>query len=211
MSRRLPSRLYAIADGGGGRDVVDLTRRLLDGGVRIVQLRCKDTATASLLEAAMRCREATNERGALLLINDRVDLAIACEADGVHLGQTDLPVVAARRLLGEARWIGVSTHDRDQARAAAADGADYIGFGPLFATASKTTGYEPRGLARLAEVRGAVSLPIVGIGGITAALAPSVIAAGADAVAVISALADCADPARAARELLDRLGEGAAA
>ena len=211
MIRRLPSRLYAIADGAGGRDVVALTARFLEGGVRIVQLRWKDAPTVSLHEAAMRCRQLTRERGAFLIVNDRVDVAVACDADGVHLGQSDLPPAAARPLLAAGRWIGVSTHDERQALAAAAAGADYIGFGPLFPTGTKATGYEPRGIEQLTLVRRAVSLPIVAIGGITAERAPSAIDAGADAVAVISALGDAPDPARAARELLALLGEESAA
>ena len=207
MTRRLPSRLYAIADGGAGRDVIDLTARLLRGGARIVQLRWKDAAAAALLAAGQTCRRLTRERGALLLINDRVDVAIACDADGVHLGQSDLPLSAARRLLGDTRWIGVSTHDLVQARAAAEGGADYIGFGPLFATGTKTTGYSARGLDLLREVRHAVGVPIVGIGGIDPRLAPDTIRAGADAVAMISAIRDAPDPSSAVRELLAALGD----
>ena len=188
MTRRLPSRLYAIADGAGGCDVVDLTARLLSGGARIVQLRWKEATAASFLAAGEQCRRSTRERDALLLVNDRVDVAIACDADGVHLGQSDLPLWAARRLLGKTRWIGVSTHDLPQARAAAASGADYIGFGPLFATGTKTTGYSPRGLERLAELRRAVGVPIVAIGGIDGDNAGAAVRAGADAVAMISAL-----------------------
>jgi len=207
MSRRLPSRLYAIADGRAGRDVVDLTARLLDGGARIVQLRWKNATAATFLAAAAACRRLTRERGALFVVNDRVDVAIACDADGVHLGQSDLPLGAARRLLGETRWIGISTHDLLQARAAAADGADYIGFGPLFATGTKTTGYAPRGLERLREVRRAVGVPIVAIGGIERTHARHAIDAGADAVASISALCDPPEPAAAVRALLVALGE----
>jgi thiamine-phosphate pyrophosphorylase len=207
MTRRLPSRLYAIADGGAGRDVVDLTARLLSGGARIVQLRWKDAPAAALFTAGQACRRLTRERGALLLINDRVDVAIACDADGVHLGQSDLPLPAARRLLGEPRWIGVSTHDLPQARAAAGGGADYIGFGPLFATGTKTTGYSARGLDRLREVRHAVGVPIVGIGGIDARLASDTIRAGADAVAMISAIRDAPDPCSSVRELLAAIGD----
>jgi len=111
----------------------------------------------------------------------------------VHVGQEDLPLPAARRLLGDACWIGVSTHDLAQACAAEAGGADYIGFGPLFPTATKATGYDPRGLARLREVRGSVAVPIVAIGGIDATNARSALDAGADAVAMISALRDALD------------------
>ena len=194
MTRRLPSRLYAIADPGEGRhDPVELTGLLLAGGAPIVQLRWKHAPTAALLASAMQCRRLTALHGALFFVNDRVDVALACEADGVHLGQEDLPLAAARRLLGEARWIGVSTHDLAQARAAEAAGADYVGFGPLFSTATKATGYDPRGLVRLREVRSAVALPVVAIGGIDTTNARSALDAGADAVAMISALRDVPD------------------
>ena len=141
------------------------------------------------------------------MINDRVDVALACGADGVHLGQSDLPLAAARRLLGARRWIGVSTHDVEQARVAAAGGADYVGFGPIFATSTKRTGYSPRGLEGLRQVRAAVTLPIVAIGGIDFDNAAEVIAVGADAVAMISALAASPDAAGAARIALERLAD----
>jgi thiamine-phosphate pyrophosphorylase len=194
MNRRLPSRLYAIADPGeSGHDPVELTRRLLAGGASVIQLRWKHAASGALLAAAVHCRRLTALQGALFIVNDRVDVALACEADGVHLGQEDLPPAAARRLLGEARWIGVSTHDLTQARAAEAAGASYIGFGPMFPTATKATGYDPRGLLRLREVRDTVLVPIVAIGGIDASNARSALDAGADAVAMISALRDVPD------------------
>jgi thiamine-phosphate pyrophosphorylase len=194
MTRHLPSRLYAIADAGqGAHDPVELTRRLLGGGAVIVQLRWKRPAGASLLASAIQCRRLTAQQGALFFVNDRVDVALASEADGVHLGQEDLPLAAARRLLGDARWIGVSTHDLSQARAAEAAGADYIGFGPVFPTATKATGYDPRGLERLREIRGAVALPVVAIGGMDTTNARSALEAGADAVAMISALRDVSD------------------
>lgn len=206
MTRRLPSRLYAIADPGeDDRDPVDLARRLLEGGARIVQLRDKRRASGELHRIARECRRLASAAGALLFVNDRVDLAMAANADGVHLGQTDLPASAARRLLGADRWIGVSTHDVAEARAAAEAGADYIGFGPLFATATKATGYTPRGLAALGEVRAAVSLPIVAIGGIGPANARAAIEAGADAVAIISALRDSPNVVAAVKNLLHAL------
>jgi thiamine-phosphate pyrophosphorylase len=194
MRRRLPSRLYAIADPGEtDRDPVELTQLLLFGGAAIVQLRWKRAPTAALLAAAVECRRLTDAHGALFFVNDRVDVALACRADGVHVGQEDLPLAAARRLLGDACWIGVSTHDLAQARAAEAGGADYVGFGPLFPTATKETGYDPRGLGQLSEVRSSVAVPIVAIGGIDPINAPAALDAGADAVAMISALRDIPD------------------
>jgi len=112
MTRRLPSRLYAIADrAAAGGDVVALGAKILAGGARVLQLRWKDGTVADFLTAARECRRLTRRHDALFLVNDRADVALASDADGVHLGQTDLPLSAARRLLGEERWIGVSTHD----------------------------------------------------------------------------------------------------
>lgn len=207
MSRMLPSRLYAIADPeAAGRDVVALVADLLAGGARIVQLRCKRLGTGELVDAARRCRELTRRHGAWLVVNDRVDVAIACEADAIHLGQSDLPLAAARALIGERapRRIGVSTHDVAQAEAAVSAGASYIGFGPLFRTRTKDTGYEARGVEALRAVRARVPIPIVAIGGITLDNAALAIDAGADAVAMISALV-APDVTARVRETLARL------
>ncbi len=138
-------------------------------------------------------------------MNDRVDLALAAGADGAHVGQEDLPAEAARRLLGEGRLLGVSTHDGRQADAAARAGADYIGFGPMFGTGTKDTGYTPRGLDLLREVRAAVDLPILAIGGITLDNVAGVIRAGATAPAVISAVVAARDIAGAARAFRERV------
>jgi thiamine-phosphate pyrophosphorylase len=209
MTRRLPSRLYAIADAAAaGGDVVEIASRILAGGARILQLRWKEANAAELVVAARECRRLTRRHDALFLVNDRVDVALASEADGVHLGQNDLPLHAARRLLGRERWIGVSTHDPAQARAAEVGGADYVGFGAIYATRSKPGATAPQGLARLREVRGAVGLPIVAIGGIDAARARDVIGAGADAVAMISALVASPDVAAYVRTVLGDLDFG---
>lgn len=206
-----PSPLYAIVDPLGRPDVdpVALGERLLAGGARVLQLRCKDAATGALADAARELVRRAHAHGAKLLVNDRVDVASLAGADGVHLGQEDLPVEAARRILGPDRWIGLSTHDFDQAIAADAGGADYLGFGPIFATATKATGYDPRGLEALVAVRARVTKPIVAIGGITLETAPHVLAAGADAVAMIGALAGAADPEARVRACLAILSKGA--
>jgi thiamine-phosphate pyrophosphorylase len=204
----LPSRLYAIVDvDAGGEEVVRRTEGLLRGGAHLLQLRWKRPGVADFFATATECARLAQVYGARLMINDRVDVALACGADGVHLGQSDLPLAAARRLLGARRWIGVSTHDVEQARVAAAGGADYVGFGPIFATSTKRTGYSPRGLEGLRQVRAAVTLPIVAIGGIDFDNAAEVIAVGADAVAMISALAGSPDAAGAARIALERLAD----
>ncbi|MGH7820930.1 MAG: thiamine phosphate synthase [Candidatus Binatia bacterium] len=189
MSFRLPSPLYAIADPCGRTDLdpVRIAEEMLDGGARILQLRWKEASSGALHRAAAAIRRRTRDRGALFIVNDRVDVAAAVEADGVHLGQDDLPIAVARREL-PGGIVGISTHDLPQACAADRSGADYIGFGPLFATTTKPTSYSPRRLEMLREVRHAVTAPIVAIGGISLENATSALGAGASAVAMISAL-----------------------
>ena len=198
--------LYAIVDPlDTGRDPVALAAALLRGGARLVQLRWPGASTRDLLAAARAIRTLARAAGALFLVNDRPDVARAAEADGVHLGQDDLPVAAARRVLGAGRLIGVSTHDPGQARAAEAAGADYLGVGPVYATATKPDALAPRGLALVSAVRAAVRCPLVAIGGITPETAAAVRAAGADAVAMIGALVRAPDPEAAVRDVLARL------
>jgi thiamine-phosphate pyrophosphorylase len=202
---RLPA-LYAIVDPlDTGRSAVALAEMLLAGGARLLQLRLKHATSRELLLAAAAIRPLTRAAGALFLVNDRPDIARAVDADGVHLGQDDLPVAAARRVLGPGPLIGVSTHDLDEACAAAAAGADYLGVGPVYATTSKAAPLAPRGLDLVRAVRAAVDRPLVAIGGITPETALAVRAAGADAVAMISALVHAPDPAAAVRAAVARL------
>ena len=202
---RLPP-LYAIVDPlDTGRDPAALAAALLRGGARLVQLRWPGASARELLGAALAIRPLARAAGALFLVNDRPDVARAAEAEGVHLGQYDLPVAAARRVLGAGRLIGVSTHDPGQARAAEAAGADYLGVGPVYATATKPDALAPRGLALVSAVRAAVRCPLVAIGGITPETAAAVRAAGADAVAMIGALVRAPDPEAAVRDVLARL------
>src|SRR3990167_5321858 len=189
-TRPLPSPLYAIFDPSQarGRPPSAILRQLLDGGVRIIQMRAKEMAAKDCLNLAREARELCHAAGGLFIVNDRVDIALAARAGGVHLGQEDLPLYIARKLVGKERIIGISTHDLAQAREAEQGGADYIGFGPIFGTATKETGYSARGLTMLKEIRQAVSLPIVAIGGITEANVAQVWQAGADSAAIISDL-----------------------
>jgi thiamine-phosphate diphosphorylase len=204
---RFRSRLYAIVDPLGRTDVdpVELGDRMLAGGARLLQLRWKSAGSGALVRAARDLGRRARERGALFVVNDRADVALAADADGVHLGQDDLPAADARRLLGPDRVIGLSTHTVEQAIAADAAEVDYLGFGPIFATETKATGYDPRGLETLTSVRAAVRRPIVAIGGIRLESAPSVLRAGADAVAMISELARAADPTTAVRRAIEAL------
>lgn len=198
--------LYAIVDPlATGRDPVALGRAMLDGGARCLQLRLKDASARELLAVACALREPTRAAGALLIVNDRADVARAAGADGVHVGQDDVPVSVARAILGPGRLVGVSTHDVDQARAAVRDGADYLGVGPIFDTASKAGALPARGLDLLHAVRAAVDRPLVAIGGITAETAAAVRGAGADSVAMIGALVGAPDVAAAVRNVLNRL------
>jgi thiamine-phosphate pyrophosphorylase len=155
-------------------------------GVRVVQYRQKQGRIRDLVAEARRLREIC--RGTRFLVNDRVDLALEVGADGVHLGQEDMSYLAARRLLGPAKIIGVTVHDVAEALTAQAEGADYLGVSPIFPTATKADAGAPTGVMLLAEIRRVVSLPLVAIGGITLANAPAVIAAGADAVCALSAV-----------------------
>jgi thiamine-phosphate pyrophosphorylase len=203
----LPSRVYFIVDPlDTGRDPVALAEAMLAGGARVLQLRLKRVATGALTATARRVRALTAAAGARLVINDRVDVALAVDADGVHLGQEDLPIADARRLLGPDRWIGFSTHSEDQLEAAGGCGADYLSLGPIFATTSKSPADPVIGCARLRAARALVTEPLVAIGGITAATAAEVLAAGADAVSVIAAVVRAPDVARAAAELLAAAG-----
>jgi thiamine-phosphate diphosphorylase len=179
--------LYAILDPEQtkGRATEAVLRALLEGGVRLLQLRVKLMPAADFLQLARVTRRVTRSYDCRLIINDRVDIALACAADGVHLGQEDLPLHAARKLMGD-KIIGVSTHEVEQAREAETGGADYIGFGPMFGTTTKATGYPARGLEMLHEVRKAVAIPIVAIGGITEGNVKEVWQAGADSAAIIS-------------------------
>jgi thiamine-phosphate diphosphorylase len=206
---RLPSRLYAILDRSvaGGRDLPGLLEAVLAGGGRLIQLREKTMSLAELFPLAQHLARRCREVGALFIVNDRADLALAAGADGLHVGQDDLPAREARALLPPPMILGVSTHDAVQARRAVADGADYVAVGSIFPTSSKT-GFQLVGPELIRRVRPEVPVPLVGIGGITADNAPAVLAAGADAVAVISALCAAPDPEAATRAFLGRISAG---
>ena len=202
----LPSPLYVILDGqaSGGRRLDELLDAVLAGGCRLVQLREKTMPLAGLLPIAQVLRRRCREAGALFIVNDRVDLALAVEADGAHVGQDDLPAREARRLLPPPMILGVSTHNPDQARRARDDGADYVAVGSMFPTGSKI-GFELVGPELVRRVRADIPVPLVAIGGITRDNVGQVIEAGADAVAVISAIGSARDPAAAVRGFLETI------
>ena len=199
----LPSPLYVILDPAQakGRPLIPLLSGLLKGGAAIIQLRAKEMTPNELFQFATEVRNHTQSSRCLLIVNDRVDIALASQADGVHLGQEDLPLRVARKLMGD-KIVGISTHDLTQAVEAERDGADYIGFGPIFGTATKNTGYSARGLAMLKEIRQAVSLPIVAIGGINENNVAQVWQAGADSAAIISDIMGARDIEKKVRKIL---------
>ena len=196
--------LYIVTDRSlaKGRPLEVIVDAVLAGGAKAIQLREKDLSTRALYELIERLLPIVHGRGACLLINDRVDLALALPIDGVHLSRTSLQPAETRALLGPARLIGVSCHSLEEAIGAETGGANFIVFGPLFPTPSKAAYGPPVGLARLREVRRQVRLPIMGIGGITASNTASVIAAQADGAAVISAVMTADDPSDAVSALL---------
>jgi thiamine-phosphate pyrophosphorylase len=204
-------RLYLLAtEAVCPRGLGPAVRAALTGGVDIVQLREKEMPERRLLDVARRVREWTREAGALLIVNDRADLAVAVDADGVHVGQDELPVKEARAIVGPRRLVGVSTHTLEQARKAVLDGADYLGVGPVFPSATKS--FEKfAGLDLVREVAAEISLPWFAIGGINAENIAAVIEAGARRVAVSNAILSAEDPAKAAAGLRKALSASDAA
>jgi thiamine-phosphate pyrophosphorylase len=201
-------RIYPIIDtlGQPQRSHLEIARAVLAAGVPLLQLRVKDQPTGSFVELAREVKKLADASRASLIINDRADIAKLVGAAGVHLGQDDLAPAAARALLGAGAIIGFSTHSLAQAEAAAASGfVDYIGFGPIFATASKQNPDPVVGIGGLREVRSRVRLPLVAIGGITAEAIAPVLAAGADAVAMIGEIVRAPEIAAHLRRLLTDL------
>lgn len=176
-----------------GRMLVDLVRSAVAGGVTCVQLREKNCSTREFLHEALLLRDLLRPLGVPLIINDRLDVALAADADGVHLGQQDMPISVARRLTPPGWIIGVSAESVEDAVRAEAEGADYVGISPVFGTPTKTDTAPPLGLEGVRRIRAAVRLPLVAIGGIHAGNAVEVMTAGADGLAVVSAIvaADC--------------------
>ena len=201
------SKLYFLTDRALSRKGnVEDVRAALEGGVRIVQYREKALSLREQIREALRIKALCRAAGATFIINDRVDLALAVEADGVHLGQEDMPLAIARRLMGQDKLIGITVHNVEEALEAVSGGADYLGVSPLFATSTKADAGAPIGLEGLREIRAQVELPIVGIGGITQENARQVIEAGADAVCAISAIVTQEDVEETVRDWISELG-----
>lgn len=200
-------RLYLITDRrqAKGGDLLAAVERALSGGVRAVQLREKDMDGRELLELARKMRVLTSRHGAKLLINDRVDIALAAGADGVHLGVASILPADARRLLGPDRLIGCSAHGMEELAAAEAGGADFVTFGPVYTTPSKARFGPPLGVEALRRACAASGIPVFALGGVGQRNIGEVIAAGADGIAAISAILAAPDPGTAASEIENRM------
>lgn len=195
--------LYVITNrrAVGERSLVEVVRAAVAGGATVVQLREKEATTQEMIRLGWALHEITRAAGIPLIVNDRVDVALAVEAEGVHVGQDDMPAALARRLIGPRRILGVSAGTIVEARQAEQDGADYIGVGDVYGTPSKLDAGPPIGLDGLTEIAASVKIPAVGVGGITLDNAAAVIRAGARGVAVISAILGVGDPRTAACRL----------
>ena len=201
LAPRLALHVLTDREWSRGRDLLSVAAAALDGGVTVIQLRDKMASTRVLIEEGLALRALTRERGALLIVNDRVDVALAVEADGAHVGQDDMPAHLARQMLGPKRILGVSAVNIEEADAAVADGADYLGIGPIFPSLGKADAGTPTGVHLLSELAGRYATPLVAIGGITAENATEVVRAGACGVAVITAVVNAEDITAAARQL----------
>ncbi len=206
--REVDFRLYLVTgrQQTRGRPLTDVIEECLGAGVRAVQLREKDLGAAELLELARPLREITRQAGARLFINDRVDVALAVEADGVQRGHTSLPIPLTRTVVGNRLLIGASVHSLEDAQAAQLDGADFLLFGPVYDTPSKRVYGAPQGVESLRRVVEAVGIPVFAIGGITPERVHEVRKSRAHGVAVISAILAAERPAEATKAFLEALG-----
>jgi thiamine-phosphate pyrophosphorylase len=203
-------RLHVIVNVSAASDpatLLELTTAVVTAGAPVVQLRVKDVTDAVAYGLATAVAGVCGAGGTTLLVNDRVDIAVAVGAGGVHVGDDDLPVAVARRLLGPAATVGATARTANAARRAAAAGATYVGVGPCYPTTTKVVAAAPLGPAGLAVVAGAVDIPVIAIAGVSAQRVPELMAAGAYGVAVVGAVAGAPDPAVATKELLRALGE----
>jgi thiamine-phosphate pyrophosphorylase len=195
--------LYFVTDRGlcGGRPLEEVVLQAVQGGASCVQLREKDLSTRDFIELASRVRDLIKPHGVPLIINDRVDVALAVGADGVHIGQQDMPYGTARRLLGPSAVIGLSVETWEDVVKARGLDVDYLGVSPVFPTPTKTDTKGAWGIEGLARIRAYVKHPLVAIGGLSRENAGAAVEAGADGIAVVSALCCAADPRTEAREL----------
>jgi thiamine-phosphate pyrophosphorylase len=201
--------LYLVTDRGlaRGRSTLDIVKAAVSGGVTCVQLREKGCSTLEFIEQALAIKNFLEERKVHLIINDRLDVALAVAADGVHLGQSDMPLEMARKIAGPSMLIGISAESVQDAVEAEKGGADYLGVSPVYATPTKTDTVPPLGLEGLREISKRVEIPLVGIGGLNKSNAAEVIRNGADGVAVVSAIVAADDPGASAINLKQIIDE----
>jgi len=205
----LPSGVYGITaeEFARGRSNEQVVRAMIAGGIRIIQYRAKGPGVSQrrILEECYRIRDLTGEAGVLFIINDHADIAILTDADGVHVGQDDLPVAEVRSLIGEDKLIGLSTHSPDQAKRALDQGADYIGVGPVYATRTKSDACDPVGLSFVSYVAQHIALPFTAIGGIKCHNIQEVAAHGAKSICLVSEIAGATDIVATVRQLNEQI------
>ncbi len=199
--------LYVIIDRRmmRGRSPIQVAREAIAGGATAIQLREKEMESKELCNLALSLKKIAKQERALFLVDDRVDIAKACDADGVHLGKKDLPIKIARKLLGTKKVVGATVRNLSQALKAQREGADYISLGPIFSTKTKKDLPPPRGLKAIPRIKKKIKIPLIAIGGINRNNVASVIRAGADGVAVVSAITKAENVQKATQELLKRI------
>jgi len=206
-SRMRPFRLYAITGESfhPGRELATVMAEAIEGGADVIQLRDKTSGKREVLRKAKLLRELTREKGATFIVNDHIDVALAVEADGIHLGQDDLPIREARRIVGERMAIGVSTHAIEEAREAEREGADYIGVGPVFPTRTKADVVAPVTTAYVRQVAAEIRIPWVAIGGIKLHNVDEVLQAGATRICAVSEIVGSDDVAETCRAFIRKI------
>ena len=187
---------------------IELTEQAIAGGADTIQFRHKQGPTREMIQVATEIKRLCTEKGVIFIVNDRIDIAIASEADGVHLGQDDFPIPLARKLLGDNRIIGGSAATKEEAKKCLSDGADYVGFGPVFPTGSKDDAGPVSGIDTLREIVETIPIPIIAIGGIDKGNTPKVMKAGAHGIAVISAVCCKENPEEATKGLYETIHSG---
>lgn len=192
-----------------GREMLEVMEQAIVGGTDIIQLRDKSNSKRVVLEKALGLRELTRRYGVTFIVNDHIDIALAVDADGIHLGQDDLPIAEARRIVGPDKWIGISTHAIEEAREAEREGADYIGVGPVFATKSKVDVVAPVSTDYVRQVASEIRIPFVAIGGIKLHNIDQVLEAGATRICAISEIVGSSDVQGTCAAFLDRINSAA--
>jgi thiamine-phosphate pyrophosphorylase len=203
LASRLKLHVLTDREWSRGRSMLTVAEAAITGGATVIQLRDKTASTRQLVEEGLALRELTRKHDVLLIVNDRIDVALAVDADGAHVGQDDMPGTLARQLLGPERILGISAGNIEEAEGALAASADYLGVGPIFATRGKADAGDPIGIRFLSELSSRYTTPLVAIGGINSTNTREVIAAGATGVAVITAVVNAEDIVAAARSLAE--------